>query len=173
MKGCLGLALSAALGCWRKKGVFTHYRAASSRSVLSYKFTSQTLTGAGVSCVCSLGSCLFGKREMLQCQGEGWLHSLPGRGPARQRSWSEVALLRKCLLEVISFLTPAPKGMKPSKQLSSCLSVCLSSAFLLLSASWSFFSHLQAYPLYPITNFAIEKVVVLATSPLGSSGDQA
>lgn len=37
----------------RKKGVFVHDTAASSRSVLSYKFTSQTLTGAGVSCVCS------------------------------------------------------------------------------------------------------------------------
>lgn len=47
-------------------------RAASSQSVLSYKFTSQTLTGAGVSCVCSSGSRLFGKREMLQCQREGW-----------------------------------------------------------------------------------------------------
>lgn len=72
MKGGLGSALSAALGCWRKKGIFTYYRAASSQSVLSYKFTSQTLTGAGVSCVCSSGFCLFGKREMLQCQGEGW-----------------------------------------------------------------------------------------------------
>lgn len=117
------------------------------RSVPSYKFTSQTLTGAGVSCVCSLGFCLFGKREMLQCRGEGCLHRLPRKSPATQRSWSEVALLRKCLLEEISFPTPAPKGAKPSKQPPSCLSICLSSAFLLLSASWSFFSHLQACPL--------------------------
>lgn len=153
--------------------MFTPYGAASSRSVLSYKFTSQTLTGAGVSCVCSLGSCLFGKREMLQCRGEGWLHRLPRKSPATQRSWSKVALLRKCLLEEISFLTPAAKGTKPSKQPPSCLSISLSSAFLLLSASWSFLSHLQAYPLCLITNFAIEKVVVLATSPPDSSRDQA
>lgn len=84
-----------------------------------------------------------------------------------------MALLRKCLLEEISFLTPAPKGTKPSKQPPSCLSISLSSAFLLLSASWSFLSHLQAYPLCLITNFAIEKVVVLATSPPDSSRDQA
>lgn len=58
-----------------------------------------------VSCVCSLGSCLFGKLEMLQCRGEGWWQGLPGKGPARQRSWSKAALPRKCPLEAISFLS--------------------------------------------------------------------
>lgn len=140
MKGGLGSALPAVLGCWRKKGVFTCYRAASSQSVLSYKFTSQTLTGAGVSCVCSLGSCLFGKREMLQWRGEGWWHRLPGKGPARQRRWSKAALLRKHLLEAISFLSRGPKGMTPSKQLPSCLSTCLSSAFLFSLCQLVFFS---------------------------------
>lgn len=70
-EGMSETSLPAALGCLRKKRVFTYDRAASSRSVLSYKFTSQTLTWAGVSCVCSLGSCLFGKQEMLQCRGGG------------------------------------------------------------------------------------------------------
>lgn len=142
MKRGLGSALSAVLGCLRKKGAFTYYRAASSGSILSYKFTSQTLTRAGVSCVCSLGSCLFGKQEVLQCQGEGWLHRLPGREPARQSSWSEVSLLRNCLLEVISLLSPALKGMNPCKELPSCLSMsqfcfpCLCQlAFSLPSAS--------------------------------------
>lgn len=60
-----------------------------------------------------------------------------------------------------------------SKQLLSCLNINFRSAFLLLCDSWSFFSHLQAYPRYLITNFAIKKVVVLATSPLDSSGDHA
>lgn len=83
-EGMSEISLSAALDCLRKKRVFTYDRAASSRFVLSYKFTSQTLTGAGVSCVCSLGSCLFGKREMLQCWGEDWCHRLPGEGPATQ-----------------------------------------------------------------------------------------
>lgn len=152
--------------------MFTHYQAASSRSVLSYKFTSQTLTTAGVSCVCSLGSCLFGKQEMLQCQGEGWLHRLPGKGPEMQRSWSKTALLRTCLLEAISFLTLAPKEIKPSKQLPSCLSISVPLSSLSLPVGL-FISYLQAYPLYLITNFATEKVVVLATSPLGSNGVQA
>lgn len=57
----------------RKKGVFVHDTAASSRSVLSYKFTSQTLTGGwGFLCLL-LGSCPFGQQEVLQCRGEGWL----------------------------------------------------------------------------------------------------
>lgn len=57
----------------REKGVLVHYTAASSRSVPSYKFTSQTLTRAGVSCVCSSGFCPF---EVLQCWGEGWPQGL-------------------------------------------------------------------------------------------------
>lgn len=64
--------------------------------------------------------------------------------------------------------------MTPSKQLPSCLSICLNSAFLFsLCQLVLFFSHLQVYPLYLVTNFATKKVVVLATSPLDTCGDQA
>lgn len=164
MKGGVGSAPSAALGCWRKKGVFTYYRAASSQSVLSYKFTSQTLTGAGVSCVCSSGSCLFGKREMLQRQGEGWA---AWEGPCHTK---QSALLRKCLLEVTSLLIPAPKGTKPSQQLPSIRSEHLSQFCFPPSLCQStVFAHL--HQIYLVTS--IKKVAVSATSPLESRGDQA
>lgn len=162
MKGGLGSAPSAALGCWRKKGVFTCYRAASSQSVLSYKFTSQTLTGAGVSCVCSSGSCLFGKREMLQWQGEGWggLGCL-GRALPHQA---------KCLLEATSLLIPAPKGTKPSQRLPSIRSEHLSQ-FCFPPSLCQLAVVAYLHQLHLVTS--IKKVTVAATSPLQSRGDQA
>lgn len=98
----------------REKGVPVHYTAASSQSVPSYKFTSQTLTRAGVSCVCSLGSCPF---EVLQCWGEGWPHRLDD-------------------LEVFYNLydsNPGSRWNQTTQNNSHPITSTLSSAFLLLS----------------------------------------
>jgi len=178
MKGGLGSALSAALGCWRKK----------ERSV--YVLQSSILTicpklqiylpdldrSWGFLCLLSGLLSLWKAGDVAMLGGEGgWLPKAAWERPCnakelvRSGSAEKVSpVLRKCLLEAVSFLTPAPKGTKPSKQLPSCLSICLTSAFLSLSANWSFFSHPQVYPLDLITNFAIEKVVVFATSPMDS-----
>lgn len=119
MKGGLGSAPSAALGCWRKKGVFTYYRAASSQSVQSYKFTSQTLTGLGFLCLLSGLLSLWKAGDVAMPGGGLGRAGLPGKGPATPSSRSRAALLTKCLLEATSLPIPAPKATKPSQHLPS------------------------------------------------------